>query len=215
MKSYVVIGLGKFGTAVALELMELGNEVLAIDRDEELVQRISGFVTDAVVADAQDEEVLRSLGVRNYDCGVVAIGENVSASILTTLLLKEFGLARVCCKASDEMHRKALLKVGADKVVIPEKEMARRFARSLSSASVMDYIELSQDYAMVEYNVPASWVGKSLSELNVRAKYGFAVIAFRRGGKFIVSPDPHDAMRPEDIIVALGKAEDLGQMPGR
>lgn len=215
MKSYVVIGLGKFGAAMALELMALGNEVLAIDRQEELVQRISGSVTDAVVADAQDEEVLRSLGVRNYDCAVVAIGDDAAASILATLQLKELGLPRVVCKASDEMHRKALLKVGADKVVIPEKEMARRFARSVSSASVMDYIELSDDYAMVESTAPGSWVGRNLVELNVRAKYGVAVIAFRRGGRFVISPNPNDPIQQGDILVLLGSGEDLARVPGR
>lgn len=215
MKSYVVIGLGKFGAAMALELMALGNEVLAIDRQEELVQRISGSVTDAVVADAQDEEVLRSLGVRNYDCAVVAIGDDAAASILATLQLKELGLPRVVCKASDEMHRKALLKVGADKVVIPEKEMARRFARSVSSASVMDYIELSDDYAMVESTAPDGWVGRNLVELNVRAKYGVAVIAFRRGGRFVISPNPNDPIQQGDILVLLGSGEDLARVPGR
>ena len=215
MKSYVVIGLGKFGAAMALELMALGNEVLAIDRQEELVQRISGSVTDAVVADAQDEEVLRSLGVRNYDCAVVAIGDDAAASILATLQLKELGLPRVVCKASDEMHRKALLKVGADKVVIPEKEMARRFARSVSSASVMDYIELSDDYAMVESTAPGSWVGRNLVELNVRAKYGVAVIAFRRGGRFVISPNPNEPIQQGDILVLLGSGEDLARVPGR
>lgn len=215
MKSYVVIGLGKFGAAMALELMALGNEVLAIDRQEELVQRISGSVTDAVVADAQDEEVLRSLGVRNYDCAVVAIGDDAAASILATLQLKELGLPRVVCKASDEMHRKALLKVGADKVVIPEKEMARRLARSVSSASVMDYIELSDDYAMVESTAPGSWVGRNLVELNVRAKYGVAVIAFRRGGRFVISPNPNEPIQQGDILVLLGSGEDLARVPGR
>ena len=215
MKAYVVVGLGKFGSAVALELMRLGNEVLVIDRDEELVQRIAAFVTDAVVADAQDEGVLRSLGIRNYDCGVVAIGEDISASILITMLLKEFGLKQVLCKASDEMHRKALLKVGADKAVIPEKEMAHRFARSLASASVMDYIELSPDVAMVEFNAPDQWGGKTLRELNVRAKYGFAVMAFRRGERFVVSPDPGMPIEASDVIVALGSVEDLAQITGK
>ena len=176
MESYAVIGLGRFGYSIAQELMAAGCEVLAIDLDEELIQRISDSVTDAVVADARDEQVLHSLGIRNYDCGVVAIGDDVAASILITLLLKEAGVAKVVCKASDEIHKKALLKVGADRVVIPEKEMAGRIARGLATPNVMDYIELANQFAIVERRAPESWIGKSLKELNVRNKYGLSII---------------------------------------
>ena len=212
MESYAVIGLGRFGWSIAQELMAAGCEVLAIDLDEELVQRISDSVTDAVVADARDEAVLHSLGIRNYDCGVVAIGSDVAASILITLLLKEAGVAKVVCKASDEIHKKALLKVGADRVVIPEKEMAGRVARGLATPNVMDYIELSDQFAIVERSAPESWIGKSLKQLNVRSKYGLSIIAFRRGSEIIVSPNPDAPIEAEDVLIVLGREDDLARL---
>ena len=212
MESYAVIGLGRFGSAMALELMEAGCEVLAVDLDEEKVQRLADSVTDAVVADARDEQVLHSLGISNYDCGVVAIGSDVAASILITLLLKEAGVAKVVCKASDDIHKKALLKVGADRVVIPEKEMAGRVARGLANPNVMDYIELSNQFAIVERSVPESWVGKSLKELNVRSKYGISVIAFRRDREMIVSPQPDAPIQQDDVLIVLGREDDLARL---
>lgn len=212
MDSYAVIGLGTFGSAVALELMNSGCEVLAVDQNEEKVQRIAGDVTDAVVADARDEAVLRSLEIQNYDCCVVSIGEDVTASILVTLLLKELGVGRVVCKAGDEIHKKALLKVGADRVVIPEKEMAGRFAQGLVRPNVMDYIELSEQYAIIERNVPDAWTGKSLRQLNVRAKYGISVIAFRRGKALIVAPHPDELLQAGDGLIVLGQADDLPRL---
>ena len=208
MSSYAVIGLGTFGSAVALELMNSGCEVLAIDQSEEKVQRIADSVTDAVVADARDEGVLRSLEIGHYDCVVVCIGEEVAASILVTLMLKELGVRRVVCKASDEIHKKALLKVGAERAVIPEKEMAGRFAQSLVSPNVMEYFELSEDDAIIERRAPEAWVGKSLRQLNVRAKYGVSVIAFRRAGRLAVAPHPDDLIQNGDMLVMLGQADE-------
>lgn len=212
MESYAVIGLGRFGSAMALELMAAGCEVLAVDQDEEKVQRLADSVTDAVVADARDEQVLHSLGIRSYDCGVVSIGSDVAASILITLLLKEAGVAKVVCKASDDIHKKALLKVGADRVVIPEKEMAGRVARGLANPNVMDYIELSDQFAIVERSIPESWVGKSLKELNVRNKYGVSVIAFRRDREMIVSPQPDAPIKQGDVLIVLGREDDLARL---
>ena len=212
MESYAVIGLGRFGSAMAQELMAAGCEVLAIDQDEEKVQRLAESVTDAVVADARDEAVLHSLGIRNYDCGVVAIGSDVAASILITLLLKEAGVAKLVCKASDDIHKKALQKVGADRVVIPEKEMAGRVARSLATPNVMDYIELSDQFAIVERSVPESWIGRSLKQLNVRNKYGISVIAFRRNREMIVSPNPDEPIARGDVLIVLGRGDDLSRL---
>ena len=212
MESYAVIGLGRFGYSIAQELMAAGCEVLAIDLDEEQIQRISDSVTDAVVADARDEQVLHSLGIRNYDCGIVAIGDDVAASILITLLLKESGVAKVVCKANDEIHKKALLKVGADRVVIPEKEMAGRIARGLATPNVMDYIELSNQFAIVERSAPESWIGKSLKDLNVRSKYGVSIIAFRRDREMIVSPRPDEPIAEGDVLIVLGREDDLARL---
>ena len=204
MKSYVVVGLGRFGTEVARRLCELGCEVLAIDTSNELVQQVSGDVTQAVVADAQDKEVLRALGVKSFDCAVVAIGGSLTDSVLATMNLKELGVPHVVCKAHDETHRKVLMKLGADRVVIPEQENAARLARSLSSFNVLDYIELSEDYGIIDVAAPASWVGKSLRELNVRAKVGVNILAIKHDGAINISPSPDRSIEKEDVLVVLG-----------
>ena len=204
MKSYVVIGLGRFGTEVARRLCGLGCEVLAIDSSNELVQQISNDVTQAVVADAQDKEVLRALGVKDFDCAVVAIGGSLNDSVLATLNLKELGVAHVVCKAHDETHKKVLLKIGADQVVIPEQENAARLARSLSSFNVLDYIELSEDYGIIDVPAPKSWVGKSLRELNVRAKVGVNILAIKHNGQINISPSPDAPIAESDVLVVLG-----------
>lgn len=209
MKSYVVIGLGRFGTELARQLTALGCEVLAMDICAELVQPLSNSVTHAVVADCQDVSVLRSLGVRDFDCAVVAIGDNLSSSVLAVMNLKELGVPYVVCKAHDETHRRVLEKLGADRVVIPEKEQAVRLAKSLSTPNVLDYIELSEDYGIVEVPVPQSWRDKSLKDLNVRAKLGINILAIRRGGKINVSPAADFVFTDGDVMVVLGDSAAL------
>ena len=204
MKSYVVIGMGRFGTEVARRLCEQGCEVMAVDMSSELVQQISPYVTHAVVADARDKEVLRALGVRDFDCAVVAIGGSLGDSVLATLNVKELGVPRVVCKAHDDVHRQVLLKLGADQVVIPEHEQAARLAKSLSSYNVLDYIELSGEYGIIEVPAPKSWVGKSLKTLNVRAKLGVNILAVKQGDTINVSPSADYPIGGEDILVVLG-----------
>ena len=204
MKSYVVIGLGRFGSALARQLCQLGAEVLAMDVNADLVQQISGDVTHAVVADARDKEVLRALGVREMDCAIVAIGEDLAVSVLTVMNLKELGVPYVVCKAHDETHRRVLEKLGVDRVVIPEYEHAQRLGRSLFSHNVLDYIELSPDYGILEVPAPKTWVGKTLKELNIRAKMGVNIIAVESGGKTNVSPSADYRIRSGDIMVVLG-----------
>lgn len=204
MKSYVVIGLGRFGSEVARRLCELGCEVLAVDTHSDLVQQISNDVTHAVVADARDKEVLRALGVKEFDCAVIAIGGSLADSVLATMNVKELGIPRVVCKAHDETHRQVLLKLGADQVVIPEQEQAARLARSLSSYNVLDYIELSSEYGIVEVPAPKCWVGKSLKELNVRAKLGLNILAVKQGQTINVSPAADYPIGEADILVVLG-----------
>ena len=208
-KTYVVIGLGKFGTAVDSRLFALGNEVLAIDTSAEKVQRAEPYVTCAVIGDARDEDVLRSLGVNNYDCAVVAIGTDLATSVIVTLNLKELGLPRVLCKATDEIQKKALEKVGADRVVVPEREMGVKLAQALTSSSVLDFIELSSDYGIAEVAVPEKWVGKTLRELNIRAKHGVNIIAIRDGASINVTPDADQPLKAENVLVAVGKNEQL------
>ena len=204
MKSYIVIGLGRFGSQAARRLYELGCEVLAIDSNSELVQPISSMVTQAVVADARDKEVLRALGVKDFECAIVAIGTNLAHSVLATMNLKELGVPYIVCKASDETHRQVLMKLGADRVVIPEQEQADRLAKNLSSPNVLEYIELSDEYGIVELPAPKSWQGKSLKELNVRAKLGVNIIAVEKGGNINVSPGADYRITAEDIMVVLG-----------
>ena len=209
MKSYVVVGLGRFGAEVARQLCALGCEVLAMDLSSELVQQIAPEVTHAVVGDGQDKEVLKALGVRDMDCAVVAIGDNLAASVLATMNMKELGVPNVVCKAHDETHRRVLKKLGADRVVIPEKENAARLARSLSSPNVLDYIELSEDFGIVEVPVPKQWCEKSLKELNVRAKLGVNILAIRREGKINVSPAAEFCFMHGDVVVILGDSQAL------
>ena len=204
MKTYVVIGLGRFGSSLAKQLCMLGAEVLAMDVSSTLVQQVAADVTQAVVGDAQDKDVLRSLGVRNFDCAIIAIGDNLGASVLITMNLKELGVPYIVCKAHDETHRRVLEKLGVDRVVIPEQEHAQRLGRSLFSHNVLDYIELSEDYGILEVPAPSSWVGKTLKELNVRAKLGVNIIAVENGKKPNVSPAADYCIRAEDVLVVLG-----------
>ena len=204
MKSYVVIGLGRFGSTLARQLCKLGAEVLAMDVHNDLVQQVADDVTHAVVGDAQDKDVLRALGVRDFDCAIVAIGTNLAASVLTVMNLQELGVPYIICKAHDETHSRVLQKLGVNKVVIPEQENAARLARSLNSHNVLDYIELSEDYGILELPAPRSWIGKSLKELNIRAKLGVNIIAVENGQKTNVSPSADYTIGEGDIMVVLG-----------
>ena len=204
MKTYIVIGLGLFGSEVAIQLCVQGCEVLAMDIRPDLVQQVSEYVTHAVVGDGQDKEVLKALGAGNFDCAIIAIGDDLAASVLTLMNLKELNVPYIVCKAHDETHRRVLEKLGADRVVIPECEFAGRLARSLSSHNVLDYIELSPDYGILEVPAPRSWVGKSLKELNVRAKLGVNIIAVESGKETNVSPSADYVVRAGDIMVVLG-----------
>ena len=204
MKSYIVIGLGRFGSSIARQLCQLGAEVLAVDTHEENVQRIANDVTHAVVADARDKDVLRALGVREVDCAIVSIGNNLASSVLAVMNLMELGVPYVVAKAHDESHRRVLEKLGVNRVVIPEQEHAQRLGRSLFSHNVLDYIELSQDYGILEVPAPQNWVGKSLKELNVRAKMGVNIIAVRSESKVNVSPSADYRIQDGDLMVVLG-----------
>lgn len=209
MKSYVVVGLGRFGSEAAKSLCKSGGEVLAIDCRSELVQQISSFVTQAVVGDARDKGVLKALGVEDFDCAIVAIGDSLGDSVLATMNLKELGVPYIVCKAFDETHRQVLLKLGANKVVIPEQEQANRLAKSLSSSNVLDYIELSDSYGIIEVPAPVSWIGKSLKDLNVRAKLGVNIIAIKRGAQINVSPGADYEITPGDVMEILGDTKAL------
>ena len=212
MRSYMIIGLGRFGSGLAKSLGQLGAEVLAMDVCPELVQQLSADVTHAVVGDGQDKEVLRALGARNFDCAVVAIGDNLAASVLTVMNLQELGVPRLICKAHDEMHRRVLEKLGVDQVVVPELEQAQRLARILQSHNVLDYSELSKDYVILEVPAPKSWADKSIRELNVRAKMDINIIAVKNGEKTMVSPSADYRIRGDDVLAVLGDTAALEAM---
>ena len=204
MKSYMIIGLGRFGQTLARQLCALGAEVLAVDKRSDLVQQVADDVTHAVVGDAQDKEVLRALGARNFDCAIIAVGSNLAASVLTAMNLKELGVPYIICKAHDETHRRVLEKLGVDRVTIPEQENAQRLARSLNSHNVLEYIELIPDYGILDIPAPAAWIGKTLRELNIRAKLGVNIIAVESGKKTNVAPSADYQIQPGDVMVVLG-----------
>ena len=210
MKTYLIIGLGRFGTAVALKLQELGNEVMVIDENEEQVQKLAERVTYAVVGDARDEAVLESLGARNMDCAIVAIGQDLAASVVITLNLKSLGVPQVICKAQDDLQKRALEKLGADRVVIPEREMGVKLAQNLTSSSVLDYVELSSECGLAEIVTPKAWVGKTLPEIDVRKKFGVTVAALRMvDGDVTVFVDAGYRLKADDELIVVGRNEDL------
>ena len=209
MKQFIIIGIGKFGESIATNLYKMGHDVLAVDIDEERVQHIANKVTHAVQADATEEGTLEALGVKHFDGAVVTIGESVQASILITLLCKELGIRHVLAKAQNELHAKVLYKIGADRVVFPERDMGLRVAHSLVSTSFLDYIELTPDYSIVELKAAKDWQGKSLKDLNIRAKYGINIMAIKQDDKVVVSPAADDVIQRDDVLVVIGKAEDI------
>jgi len=210
MKSFLVIGLGRFGTALAAELCLQGNEVLALDLREDRVQAAADLVTRAVVGDGRDPEVLRALGARNFDCAVVASAADVGDSALITLNLKEQGVERVVSKANSAVHRKVLEKIGADQVIFPEQEMALGLARNLSNADILNVIGLSAEFSIVERRCPRGWLGKTIRELDIRAKYRLNVIAIRQGGgDMTIAPGGDYVLQSQDCLVVLGANEDI------
>ncbi len=215
-KQFVLIGLGQFGISVAETLSSLGQDVLAVDKDELVIQEIADKVTHAVQMDATDEHALRTLGVRNFDVAVVTVGSNIQASIMITLLLREAGVKYIICKGQSELHKKVLLKIGADRVVLPEKDMGIRVAHNLVSPKLVDFLEISNDYQIIEIKSPKEWIGKSLKELNIRGKYGITVVAIRMGNKELnISPNA-DVIIPENsLIVAVGSTEAFDKLTSK
>lgn len=213
MKQFVVIGLGRFGVSVATELYKMGHEVLAIDTDIERIEEIADNVTHAVCADATDEAELTALGLRNFDVAVIAIGGDIQASILVTMLCKELGVKYVLTKAKSDLHAKVLTRVGADKVVFPERDMGARTAYNLVSTNILDYIELSPDYSLVEISVPTLWEGQNMKELNLRVRYGINVMAIRHpSGDISVAPQGTDMLEKNDVLVAIGSNNSIAKL---
>lgn len=212
MLQFAVIGLGRFGSSVARTLSRMGYEVLAVDVDADKVNDITDEVTYAVQVDAMEEEALKSLGLRNFDVVVVAIGQEIKASILVTVMLKEMGVPKIVAKANDELHGRVLQKVGADVVVFPERDMGVRLAHTLVSRNILDQIHLSPDYSIVEVVTPAKFIGKTLEESALRQKYGVTVLAIRRGKDIIISPGARQVIQEGDVLVAIGRDDRLKQL---
>ncbi|ARC84472.1 trkA-N domain protein [Clostridium argentinense CDC 2741] len=211
-KQFIVIGLGRFGTSVAETLYSLGNDVLAVDVDEEVIQNISEKVTHAVQVDANDEQSLRALGVGNFDVAIISIGSDIQASILSTLLVKELGVKHIITKANNALHAKVLYKIGANRVIFPERDMGVRVAHNLCSSNILDYIELSPDFSIAEIVSPQEWHEKSLKDLNLRAEYGINVMAIKRNNEIDVSPSADEIIEANDIIVAIGGNQELNNI---
>jgi trk system potassium uptake protein len=211
-RQFAVIGLGRFGSSVAKYLAELGYEVLAVDDNAQRVQDISQIVTHAVIADSTDEEAMSALGIRNFDVVVIAIGQDIQSSILTTLILKDLGVPYIIVKAQNELHGKVLNKIGADKVVFPERDMGLRVAHNLISPNILEHIELSVDYSIVEMKVPASMVGKNLKQLDIRLKYNCNVLAVKRNGEMNITPRADESLMTDDVLVIVGKNDQLTKL---
>ncbi|KAA9021131.1 potassium channel family protein [Niallia endozanthoxylica] len=210
-KSFVVFGLGRFGGTLVKEFAKLGIEVIAVDIDETKVSRYAEFVTHAVVANELDESSLRKIGIRNVDHAIVSFGDDMKSSVLTCLLLKEMGVPIVWAKAHDDYHAKVLEKIGVDRVIHPERDMAIRIAHHIASQKIIDYIELSKEYSIAEVIASEKLHNKTLIELDIRARFGCTIVAIQRGEDIVVSPAPDRVILKGDVLVVIGRNEDINR----
>lgn len=210
-REFAVIGLGRFGGSICEELSREGMKVLAIDINENKVKEFKNIASYAVIADSTDEQVLKELDIEKIDHVIVAIGDNIQASILTTVILADMGIKKITVKAQSDYHEKILNKIGADHVVHPERDMGKKLAHSLISSNILDYLELSEDHSMVEVKAGRNLLGKTLIELDIRAKYGCNVVAIRRGKELNVSPNADDKLKPDDILIVIGSDDNISK----
>jgi trk system potassium uptake protein TrkA len=211
-KSYAIFGLGRYGLAVARELVAGGAEVLAIDRNESVVNSLAAEIPLCKCADVTDGDVLRQLDIGSFDTVIIAMAGSLEATVLSTMLCKELGVKTVIAKCYNETHQKILSRVGADQVVIPESESGARLAKNLLSAGFVDLLEISRDVSMVEVSVQPEWVGKSLLELNLRRKYGINIVAIREGGTVSVTIDPEKPLSKEARLLVIGNTARMGKL---
>ena len=209
MKSILLIGLGRFGRHIALKLNALNHQVMAIDHNEERVNALLPFVTNAQIGDSTNEEFLAALGVGNYDACIVAIGDNFQNSLETTYLLKELGARKIIARASKEMQEKFLLRNGADEVVYPEKQLAAWTAIRCSSEHILEYIELDDEYAIFEVEIPSDWSGKSILELDIRKKHGINILGVRTNGKLNMNITPNTVFGHGTSVLVLGQEKSV------
>jgi trk system potassium uptake protein TrkA len=217
-RSIAVIGLGRFGYAIATTLAELGHEVVGIDNDEEKVSQVADLVTSAMELDATDERALRTAGIQDVEVAVISIGEDIESSLLVVMLVKELGIPTIVAKATTPLHGRILEKLGVSRVIFPEREMAVRIAHSLVVPNVLDYVELSRDFSIVEIPAPPEFVGRTLRDLQLRPRFGLTLIAIRRpgdGGQGDVTnigPSGDDEIRAGDVLALLGPNERLSDL---
>ncbi|HAU83954.1 MAG TPA: potassium transporter Trk [Lachnospiraceae bacterium] len=211
-KEFVVFGLGRFGRSVATTLAESGCNVLVVDSDSDKVHDMADVVTYAVTGDVTDAEMLQSLGLSNFDGAIVAIGENLEASVMVTILAKEMGIPYVMAKAQNDLHAKVLKKVGVDLVVFPEKETGIRLAHNLVMGNFFDAIELSSNFSIMELAVPSEWDGHSLKELNIRAKHNLNVIGIRKANELDINPAADETLSKEDVLIVIGDNNSLNRL---
>lgn len=211
-KQIVVFGIGRFGSALCRSLSEMGHEVLAVDSDEEHIRTISPYVTQALQLNATDEEAMGTLGLRNFDACVVSIGDNLRDSIMVTLLCKEMGAQYLLCKATDELHAKMLKKMGADRVVFPERDMGVRVAKTLVSPRVLDLINLTGDYTMADITAPAGWIGRTIQEIDIRKRYNVNLLVIHRGSEVLMSLDADTQIMKGDDLLVLGHRGDVERL---
>ena len=211
-KTYAVFGLGRYGIAVARELVSNGVEVIAVDADERIVNAAADELPICKCADITDPEVIRQLGISNVDVVIVAMANNLEASVMAVTLCKEIGVKTVIAKCANEMHQKILTRVGADKVVFPENESGIRLAKNLLSSGFVDMVSLAKNVSMIELEVKPEWVGKNLIELNLRKKYSINVVALRKGNMVSVDIDPHARLQAEDKLIVIANTEKLSKL---
>ena len=211
-KSYAVFGLGRYGIAVARELADSGAEVIAVDFDERIVNAAAAELPICKCADITDHEVIRQLGISNVDVVIIAMANNLEASVMAVTLCKEIGVKTVIAKCANEMHQKILSRVGADKVVFPENESGIRLAKNLLSSGFVDMVSLAKNVSMVELDVKPEWCGKNLIELNLRKKYSINVVALRRGDMVSVDIDPHEPLTDRVKLIVIANAEKLSKL---
>ena len=209
MKSILIIGLGRFGRHMAYKFLEEHNEVLAVDKREERAETVVDRIKDIEIGDATDETFIASLGVGNFDLCVVAIGDNFQTALEITVLLKDHGAKYILARASRDVHRKLLLRNGADHVVYAEREMAERLAVKYGSKNVFDYIELTPEVAIYEVAVPESWYGKSIIEKSIRTKYHISILATKEGGKIYPLPQPDHVFQAKETLMVMGGHDDI------
>lgn len=208
-KQFAVLGLGRFGQSVVKTLTENGYEVLCCDKNPELINQIAPFATDVVQADISDEGALREMGINNYDVVIIATGDSLESAVMATMAAKEMGVKTVIAKAKDIKQSNVLYKVGADKVVLPERDMGIRLATSLITSNLLEIINFSEDYSIAEIAPKNEWVNKTLADSNIRATTGFNIVAIKRGRNVIVSPLPTETIISNDILVIIGSNENL------